>query len=78
MDNKYYSFDSKGYLNTLSANPIQWSRAIENNDLTSVGGKDYFWKLIFGVQSEYITFPLEFVIAIVRYFYKSYPAARTP
>ena len=40
MDNKYYVFDSKGYLITLEAVPKIFRDAINNQDFSEDGGKN--------------------------------------
>ena len=62
MDNKYYVFDSKGYLITLEAVPKIFRDAINNHDFSEDGGKNIIRQLICNQYPSNITFPIIFYI----------------
>ena len=62
MDNKYYSFDSKGYLVTLAAVPKIFRDAINNQDFSEDGGKNIIKQLIWNEYPSSVSFPIVFYI----------------
>lgn len=62
MDNKYYVFDSKGYLVTLEAVPKIFRDAINNQDFSENGGKNIIQQLICNNYPSNITFPVIYYI----------------
>ena len=61
MTQKYFDFDSQGYLNTLAATPDIFKRALENGDY-SPETRDIITLLMLGTYPRSLTFPVEFTV----------------
>ena len=61
MTQKYFDFDSQGYLNTLAATPDIFKRALENGDY-SPETRDIITLLMLGTYPSSLTFPVEFTV----------------
>lgn len=62
MENKYYAFDSKGLLTTLSATPKLFKEAIQKNDWSENSDRNIIPRLMFGEYPQDIQFPVEFIV----------------
>lgn len=62
MNNMFYDFDSKGYMNTVGVSPVVFEETLKREDESPNGGRKIHWKLAFGDYPDSLKFPLEFIV----------------
>lgn len=62
MENNYYRFNSKGYLNTITVRPDLFAEALEEKDYSSKGGRYIHHMLVFDDYPAWLHFPVSFTV----------------